>query len=105
MKFFLPIIISMVIGTTVVVNGIVVKSEDILNNAEAVVEQANIHQLATVLEIYYLDYDKYPGVAGGEALINTLKEGGYIRNQPLNPSAYEYQSIRNGQDFILKIAD
>lgn len=93
----------MVIGSFIVVNGIFVNADDIIAKSVTVVEGANLHQIALALEIYYLDYGRYPDVSGGEELINLLKQREIIRNLPLDSSVYTYYSKNNGESFYLDL--
>lgn len=99
----LQTIISITIGTIITVNGIAVHADDILNQAKASANGANMHQLATAVEIYYMNHDSYPNVNGGEELINTLESEGYINNRPLDPKVFVYEAKNGGQDYSLKL--
>ncbi len=96
-------IIATVLGSVLLINGVLVRTDDVIDQAKASVNGANIHQLATVLELYYSGHDAYPNVSGGEALIEVLETEGYIRNRPLDPKVFDYELIKNGQDFKLKL--
>ena len=104
MTQLLSSIIATLLGSVLVVNGVMINTDDIINQAKASVNAANVHQLATVMEIYYMDHDTYPTVSGGEALIDTLETEGYIRNRPLDPKVFTYESKANGQDYSLALA-
>ena len=104
MTQLLSTIIASLLGSVLLVNGVLVNTDDVINQAKASVNGANVHQLATVMEIYYMDHDTYPKVSGGEALINTLESEGYIRNRPLDPKVFAYESKANGQDYSLALA-
>lgn len=99
----LQMIISTLIGSVVVVNGVALNSEDVINTAKDTVNQANIHQIATVLELYYLNHDQYPVVEGGEELINLFEEEKLIRNRPLDANVFHYTTLANGQDYDLSV--
>ena len=101
----LQTVISLILGTVITVNGIAIHADDILNQAKSAVNGANVHQLATVMEIYYSDHNSYPKVSGGEALIETLESEVYIQNRPLDPNVFKYESEKNGQDYLLKLAE
>ncbi len=96
-------IISAVLGSVLLVNGVLVHTDDILNQAKASANGANVHQLATVIELYYSAHNSYPNVSGGEALIDTLESDGYIRNRPLDPKVFNYEPKQNGQDYSLTL--
>ena len=97
-------LIVTVLGSVLVVNGVLVHADNIINNTKSTVNQANVHQLATVIELYYSDHNSYPEVSGGEALVDTLQSDGYIENRPLDPSVFNYQTKNNGQDYSLTLA-
>ncbi|MDP3996158.1 MAG: type II secretion system protein GspG [bacterium] len=99
----LQLIISSIIGTTFIVNGVVLKTDDILAAATESVNGANIHQIATVLEMYYMDNGEYPAVSGGEELIDLFEKESRIRNRPLDPNVFSYHITENGQDYKLEI--
>jgi len=105
MNTILSTTLALLIGTIITVNGIAVAADDIINEAKSAVNGANLHQLATVLELYYSDYGYYPNVSGGEALINKLSEEGYILNQPFDSSVFQYQPTADGQDYSLSLAN
>ncbi|PIQ91644.1 MAG: hypothetical protein COV70_02590 [Parcubacteria group bacterium CG11_big_fil_rev_8_21_14_0_20_39_22] len=95
--------ISLILGSVLVINGVAVKTDDIIADATTAVNGANLHQIATVLEVYYMDHDEYPEVKGGAELIDLFREEGYIRNRPLDPKIFQYETILGGQDYILEI--
>jgi hypothetical protein len=97
-------ILLLLAGTVLTVNGGVVNTDDILASAGLAVNQANIHQLATALEFYYLDHNSYPHVTGGSVLINELEKEGYlIGSEPADADSFDYQVQDNGQDYLLKL--
>lgn len=103
-------LITTLIGSVVVINGPALHSEDIMRSAQSAVNGANIHQLATALEVYYSDHDTYPlvpagRIADGASMIDALYDAGYIRNKPNNPGAFRYEPKSNGQDYLLSVAD
>ncbi len=95
----------MLIGTVITVNGVVLKSGDMIAAAQAAVGQENVHQIANALEFYYFDRNSYPTVEGGTALINLLYDEGYIRTKPLNPETFNYEPKNNGQDYSLTVTE
>ncbi len=101
----LSTIVATILGSVFLVNGVLVHASDVIGEAKASVNGANVHQLATVMELYYSDHDTYPTVSGGEALIETLQSEGYIRNRPLDPSVFVYKPKSNGQDYSLTLAE
>lgn len=102
-------LITTLIGSIIVVNGPALHSEDIIKSAQSAANGANIHQLATALEVYYADHDEYPaviaGTPGGASMIDALYDAGYIRNRPNNPELFSYEIRSNGQDYVLKVAN
>lgn len=103
MNYTTSTVIALLIGAVVTINGFVVNVPELLNHTKSVVNRANTQQLATVLEIYYLDHEAYPDVKGGEELVNTLENGGYIRNRPLDPKVFQYETKDNNQDYSLTL--
>lgn len=101
----LSIIIPALIGSVIMVNGVLLKSDDLIASAHTATNQMNIHQLDNALEIYYSDHNSYPTVIGGEALTELLVDDGYIRNQPLQPEKILYESKDNGQNYSLKLSN
>ena len=96
-------LITAVMGSVLVVNGASINVTDILDSTWTVTNQANIHQIATVLEIYYLDHGNYPEAVSGEELVKTLYDENYIKTKLVNPEAFEYIQTQNGNDYSLKI--
>ncbi len=97
-------IFLLLVGTTLTVNGMVVKADDILASANLAVGQVNIHQFETALELYYLNHNSYPDVTGGAALIDELKREDYIReNRLVNVDDFNYQVKEDGQDYSLEL--
>ena len=96
-------ILAPLVGTTILAGAVSMKSEQVIKNAVAVTAQANVHQLATALELYYSDNNFYPSVEGGPALVNTLEQSGYIASEPLDPKVFSYQVESDGQKYRLSI--
>jgi len=90
-------------GSVLVINGIVANTDAIIADAKGAANGANLHQLATVVEVYYLDHNHYPEAHSGEELIKLLEQENYILNRPLEPSIFHYQSFHRGQDYSLKL--
>jgi hypothetical protein len=99
----LQLISSIALGSTIVVSGIAMDSSQILDKAREVANGANLHQLATVIELYYSDYGSYPKVFGGEKLVNILYEKNYIMNRPLNPESFNYEVLSSGENYRLSL--
>ena len=98
-------ILPLIIGSIIVINGIMVGGDKVVERAEKVTASANLHQLATVLELYHLDHNEYPDVSGGKALVDLLERERYIRSRPLEPEVFWYESKDNGQDYLLEIPE
>ena len=96
-------LVVVALGSVITVNGVLMHSNDIINTSKSVVNEANIHQLATVVELYYSDHNTYPDVTGGAALVNTLESQGYISTEPLDPSVFNYQTKDSGQAYSLTL--
>ena len=95
---------AMVLATaTIVVNGVVMKAPDILASANSAVGAANVHQLSTALELYYLDHNSYPVVSNGTQMVDTLYTGGYIQSKPADSSIFQYEEKNNGNDYSLTV--
>mgnify|MGYP001576297940 CR=1 FL=1 len=96
-------IIASLIGGTIMVNGVLLKADDIIASATSAANTANVHQFATVLELYYSDHNSYPQVTGGPAMIDELYDEGYLRSKPLDSTVFEYSSKEGGQDYSLSV--
>jgi hypothetical protein len=105
MQLLSATITAAIIGSFIVINGIVISGSDILDSAYSAANGANLHQLATVVEIYYLDHNEYPEVSGGDELATLFFEEGYIKSNLSNAEIFDYESSANGQDYILNIIE
>ena len=107
-RTLLEMLMTALIGSVIVINGPALRSEDIVASAQSAANGANIHQLATALEVYYSDHDAYPqvsaGTPGGASMIDALYDAGYIRNKPNNPEAFRYELKSNG-DYLLEVEE
>lgn len=92
-------LITSLIGGTIMVNGVLLKAEDIIASAESAANAANVHQIDTALELYYSDHNNYPQVADASAMIDELYDEGYIRSKPLDSTVFEYSAKAGGQDY------
>ena len=101
MAKILLMILPVIAGSVIMVNGVTLKSDDMIASAKVAANQVNIHQFDNVLELYYLDHNQYPAVSGGEALSELLFEDGYIRNKPLDSSVIDYEPKSGNQDYYL----
>ncbi len=95
----------LLMGTTIIFNGVVLSTDDLIAQTKSTVNHANIHQIATVLELYHLDHGVYPDVSGGEALIEVFEKDGYIRNRPLDPRVFNYEPRAQAQDYTLTLIE
>jgi hypothetical protein len=96
-------IIAFTAGAILTINGISTKAENILAGAEQAANTANIHQLSTAIELYYLDHNTYPDAVGGSELVNILESEHYIKSRPANPSTFAYQPTSDGNNYNLSI--
>lgn len=103
MNTLLQTTLALLIGSVITVNGITANVDDITASAKSAVNGANVHQIATVLELYYSDHNAYPAVNGGEELVNLLEQDGYIMNRPLDASVFAYEVKDSGQNYSLKL--
>lgn len=90
-------------ASVIEIGGVMVKSDDLVADARVVVSQGNRWQLSTALELYYLDHNRYPLDQNAESMIHTLSDEGYIRNEPIDTSVFEYYPVQNAQEYVLKI--
>lgn len=102
MTMMLQFIIVLTISSIVTINGVLVRSHDILAAAHTSANQANFHQLSLALELYYADHQSYPEATNGNELITTLYKEGYISGKLLQPEAFEYVSHKNSYHLDLK---
>jgi len=101
---FLSSLITLLTGLSVEVAGIgALDIDNILASATESANNANIHQFATALELYYMENDQYPIADSGKDMINILYTEKYIRSLPLDSDDFTYQSLDNGQDYNLAV--
>lgn len=100
----LSMLVTGIIGSIIMVNGVAFNTTDILASANQAVNSANLRQIATVLELYYMDHDQYPNTMGGEELFNLFQSAGYVKNRPIDPSVFQYEATQGGQDYKLALA-
>ena len=97
-------LISVIIGGSSVLAGDTLKN--ILSEAEDTQRIANLRQISLALELYYLDYQKYPQVMEANTserfrdLISQLSN--YLASFPTGKKNYDYQDFNSGQNYILK---
>ena len=97
----LEMLITTLIGSIITIGAFSVPAEDLIKNATAAANGANVHQIATVLELYYDDHGRYPSVESGEALIDELAVGGYLKTRPLDASVFRYTPLQNAQEYSI----
>ena len=102
-KSMLEVLITTLIGSIITIGAFSVPAEDIIKNATAAANGANLHQIATVLELYYDDHGRYPSVEGGEALIDELTLEGYLKTRPLDASIFRYTPLQNAQEYSVAL--
>ncbi len=105
MHSMLETTISLLIGSVIVIGGVHVLAGDLIADAKEAVAGANLHQLATALELYYVDHGNYPAVAGGKSLVVLLENNGYIRNKPQDAKHFLYEARADGQDYTLRLVE
>jgi len=101
MNSILSFLISALIGTTVIVNGVALSSEEILNETKGVVDEANIHQIETALEVYYINKSHYPLVSSGDDMLAELLSTGYLRRVSDNIATFSYDATNQGETYSL----
>ncbi|MDP2593123.1 MAG: hypothetical protein Q8P52_00525 [bacterium] len=100
---WLTSLIALLVGSVITINGVVVNSDDLIASATSAVNGANFHQIATVLEVYYMEHGEYPKATSGEELMDIFEKESMIRNRPIDADVFEYRTTQNGNDYILKI--
>ncbi len=96
-------LITSLIGGTIMVNGVMLKADDMIASAQSAANTANVHQFATALELYYSDHNAYPRVTGAPAMVDELYDKGYLRSKPLDSTVFEYSTKAGGQDYSLTV--
>lgn len=104
MDTFVSHFIALSAGASILVNGVLGAGDDLARDAAFAANRANLHQLATVLELYYMDHGSYPFVTDGPALIDELYRGEYLRTKPLDSEVFKYAVRASGEDFYLALA-
>ncbi|MBI3442734.1 MAG: hypothetical protein HY007_03120 [Candidatus Sungbacteria bacterium] len=95
----LQMLITSLIGGTIMVNGVLLKADDLIASAKSATNTANVHQIDTALELYYSDHNAYPQAADASGMIDELYDDGYIRSKPLDETVFKYSTKANGQDY------
>jgi len=95
-------------AAAVLVGGVARNIPDILTSAKDVQKVANVRQLTTALELYYLDNLSYPLVTaqageGFSLMLSEFSQGRYLGSLPTNQEDYSYHDIRGGQGYILRV--
>ncbi|MEK7082544.1 MAG: hypothetical protein AAB972_00090 [Patescibacteria group bacterium] len=99
----LETLIATLIGSIITIGSLSMPAEDIIKSATSATNGANLHQIATVLELYYSDHQSYPIAQDGQKLIDELKAQEYITTVPLDASVFIYTVKNNGQDYSLRL--
>lgn len=99
----LETLIATLVGSIITIGSLSMPAEDIIKSATSATNGANLHQIATVLELYYSDHQSYPLATDGQKLIDELKAQDYIRTVPLDASVFIYAAKDNGQDYSLRL--
>lgn len=93
---------------SVVLGGVSVSAQGLIDNAKDVQGIANLRQMVTALELYYLDNSSYPQTAGNssqerwEELIQELETNGYLTSLPTPNEPYDYQVFNEGESYVLR---
>lgn len=103
MNSILSFLIASLVGTAIIVNGVTLNTQNIIDETKSVVNSANLHQITTAIELYYMDNNNYPDAGDGKELINLLSADGYIKGKPFNFAIFDYQIKASGQDYELNI--
>ncbi|TRZ80282.1 hypothetical protein D4R86_04575 [bacterium] len=102
MNSILSFLIASLIGTAVIVNGVTLNTQDIIDETKSVVNSANLHQITTALEVYYINKGHYPTENNSAMMLTTLKLLRYLITLPENAESFYYESLNSGQDYILE---
>lgn len=92
---------------SLIVGGVTVKGSDLISYAQDIQRAANLKQMVTAMEIYYLDNLNYPIVGGvsslerSDSMLSQLRE--YLNTIPTEKENYDYQDFNSGQNYILKV--
>ncbi len=94
---------------SVLIGGISVKADDIINQAYDVQSIANLRQLTTALQIYHLEHNSFPQVNSSNAqdrwqeLMAEMEQGKYLASFPEEPERYDYLDFNQAGNYILKV--
>ena len=102
MNSILSFLIASLIGTTIIINGTTLNTQDIIDETKSVVNSANLHQITTALEIYCLNEGHYPVANDSIAMFSVLKLSRYLTTLPENAENFYYEPLNNGQDYVLE---
>lgn len=103
MKYLLGAILISLAGSVVVVGGNDLDVASIFDTTKEVASEANLHQVRTALEIYYLEEGHYPKTNSGENLIELLYNNDYISDKPAPFTSFDYKAVNSGQDYTLEL--
>lgn len=100
----LEIFIAALIGSVIIIGGASFSSEKMIESVTVATNAANLHQIATVLELYYSDHQTYPPAHDGEELVSLLAENNYLLTRPIDASVFTYTIHADGQEYSLALA-
>lgn len=103
-KSLFEMLVAALIGSVITIGGISFSSEKIIESATVATNAVNLHQIATVLELYYSDHQAYPAADNGEELVSLLAEHNYILTRPIDSSVFIYAAQADGQEYSLALA-
>ena len=101
MRSILSFLIASLIGATVIINGVSLRAEDIMEETKSVVDETNIHQIRTALEVYYINKGYYPLVSSSLDMVAELSSAGYLKRVPNNLVVFSYNAIDQGEAYDL----
>jgi len=102
MNSILSFLIASLIGAAIVVNGVTLNTHDIINETKSVVNNTNLHQITTAIEVYYLNKGHYPTANNSAMMFTALKLSRYLITLPENAESFYYEPLNDGQDYILE---
>lgn len=101
-------LLALMATASVVIGGVSVSAQGLVDNAKDVQGIANLRQMVTASELYYLDNSSYPQTGGDssqerwEELIQELETGGYLASLPTPNDSYDYQVFNEGESYVLR---
>ena len=101
MNSLLSFLIALLIGSTVIVNGVSLNAEDIIGETQRIVDETNIHQIRTALEIYYINHNHYPNVFNKDDMLTELLSNHYLYKISDNLINFSYSVDNQGESYDL----